>query len=239
MPLVEARHEPPRPLAPDAESVRSRYPPHAAFDHPLDAMRRLRRHRNTSSFPLVVCVGHGKTATKSLNKALVMLGWKTAHFYGAGVYGLLYGNAAEQQAHDFLFDRDRYGKHVDAVLDTPVVDFYSEILLAYPNARFILTLRDPASWLKSQQHFYCCYAKGCHNWLAPWRRGSNLVFGTECPSREQAIKRYVLHNRNVFDTVPRDRLLLMDIPGGAGWEQLCRFLGLPVPPSNWTFPSRH
>ena len=26
-------------------------------------------------------------------------------------------------------------KHVDAVLDTPVVDFYNEILLACPNAR--------------------------------------------------------------------------------------------------------
>ena len=29
--------------------------------------------------------------------------------------------------------------HVDAILDTPVVDFYNEIMLTYPNAKVILT----------------------------------------------------------------------------------------------------
>lgn len=71
------------------------YPAHNAFEHPRDALRKLRPKWNTSDFPLILCVGHGKTATKSLNKAFVMLGMHTAHFYGAGVYGLLYGNAAE------------------------------------------------------------------------------------------------------------------------------------------------
>ena len=167
--------------------------------------------------PPLGCIGQGKTATKSLNKALVMLGFQTAHFYGAGIYGLLYDNAAEDQRHEFLFNVNEK-RHVDAVLDTPVVEFYNEILLAYPKARIILTIREPRSWLKSQQKFYFGYARGCRNWLAPWRRGSNLVYGTECPTRAQALKRYVQHNRNVFDNVPRDRLLVMDIPGGDGGE---------------------
>lgn len=64
------------------------YPRHDAFTHPRDALQQLRardateRPRNTSDFPLLLCVGQGKTATKSLNKALVMLGFQTAHFYG-------------------------------------------------------------------------------------------------------------------------------------------------------------
>ena len=220
------------------------YPHHGAFQHPQDALRWLRPARNTSDFPLLVCIGQGKTATKSLNKALVMLGFQTAHFYGAGIYGLLYDNAAEDQRHEFLFNVHEK-RHVDAVLDTPVVEFYNEILLAYPKARIILTIREPRSWLKSQQKFYFGYARGCRNWLAPWRRGSNLVYGTECPTRAQALKRYVQHNRNVFDNVPRDRLLVMDIPGGDGWEKLVPFLNsflpqrVPMPPSNMTFPSRH
>jgi len=86
--------------------------------------------------------------------------------------------------------------------------------------------------------FYCCYAHGCKNWLEPWRRGSNLVYGTECPSPSQAIKRYVQHNRNVYDAVPRDRLLVMDIARGDGWDALAPFLGIPVP-HNLTFPNRH
>ena len=223
------------------------YPRHDAFSHPREALTRLRAQvsgGNTSDFPLLLCVGQGKTATKSLNKALVMLGFRTAHFYGAGVYGLLYDNAAEATNHQFLFNVNEE-KHVDAVLDTPVVDFYNEILLAYPNARVVLTVRGVRSWLKSQQKFYCCYARGCRRWLAPWRRGSNLVYGTECPSKEQAVKRYVQHNRNVFDNVHPDRLLVMDIPGGDGWEKLIPFLNsfLPqrveMPSANLTFPSRH
>ena len=226
------------------------YPRHSAFEHPRGALQRLRARdgasaaRNTSDFPLLLCIGQGKTATKSLNKAFVMLGLQTAHFYGAGVYGLLFDNAAEKAGHPFLFNVNE-AKHVDAVLDTPVVDFYNEILLAYPNARVILTVRAVKSWLKSQQKFYCCFARGCHRWLAPWRRGSNLVYGTECPTKEQAVKRYVQHNRNVYDNVPHDRLLVMDIPGGDGWEKLVPFLNsfmprrIPMPPSNFTFPSRH
>ena len=59
------------------------------------------------------------------------------------------------------------------------------------------------------------------------------------------MKRYVQHNRNVYDNVPHDRLLVMDIPGGDGWEKLVPFLNsfmprrIPMPPSNFTFPSRH
>ena len=215
---------------------RNRYPRHPAFDHPRDAIRRLRPMRNTSDFPLLLCVGHGKTATKSLNKALFMLGYNTAHFYGAGVYSLLYDNAAEDRYKEFLFNVAE-AKHVDAVLDTPVVDFYNEILLSYPNARVVLTVRRNDGWLKSQQSFYAHYSHSCKNWLAPWRRGSNLVFGTECPSPAQAMKRYLLHNRAVVDAVPQGRLLVMDIPGGDGWEKLCPFLGIPVP--NKTFPNRH
>lgn len=141
-------------------------------------------------------------------------------------------------SHHFLFNVHEQ-KHVQAVLDTPVVDFYNEILLSYPNARVILTVRGARSWIKSQQKFYGHYARGCRRWLAPWRRGSNLVYGTECPSKEQAMKRYVQHNRNVYDSVESSRLLVMDIPRGDGWDSLCPFLrkaGISheCPPTNLT-----
>ena len=222
--------------------TRSAYPAHDAFDHPRDALKSVRSGRwNTSNFPLILCIGQGKTATKSLNKAFVMLGMRTAHFYGAGVYGLLYDNAAEAKDHRFMFNVNE-ARHVDAVLDTPVVDFYNEILLSYPNAWVILTVRKARSWIKSQQKFYGYYSRGCRKWLTPWRRGSNLVYGTECPSKEQALKRYVQHNRNVYDSVDHSRLLVMDMLSGDGWNTLCPFLkkarrlGLSddCPPTNLT-----
>lgn len=81
----------------DADALTSpprEYPAHSAFVRPLDALRQLRPERKMSQFPLLICAGHGKTATKSLHNALIKLGYRTAHFYGAGVYGLLFGNAA-------------------------------------------------------------------------------------------------------------------------------------------------
>lgn len=218
---------------------RSGYPVHDAFDHPRDALKSLRSGMwNASDFPLLLCIGQGKTATKSLNKAFVMMGMNTAHFYGAGVYGLLFDNAAERSGHSFQFNVNE-PKHVAAVLDTPVVDFYHEILLSYPRAWVVLTVRKTRSWVKSQQKFYGGFAGGCRKWLAPWRRGSNLIYGTECPSKEQALKRYVQHNRNVYDSVDPSRLLVMDMPGGDGWDKLCPFLkkaGLSndCPPTNLT-----
>lgn len=223
---------------PPSSSCKREYPAHEAFMHPQEGLRKLRPQRNTSDYPLIIVVGHGKTATKSLNKAFVLLGgYRTAHFYGAGVYGLLFNNAAETVDYDFRFSREE-PSHVDAVLDTPVVDFYNEILLTYPNAKVILTVRDVKGWMRSRHKFYSYYSHGCHKWLAPWRRGAQYVYGTECPSREQALKRYLQHNRNVYDAVPVGRLLVMDIAGGDGWQKLCRFIGRPVP-TNITFPSRH
>ena len=226
-------------LSPSSSSSCTReYPAHEAFMHPQEGLRKLRPQRNTSDYPLIIVVGHGKTATKSLNKAFVLLGgYRTAHFYGAGVYGLLFNNAAETVDYDFRFSQEE-PTHVDAVLDTPVVDFYNEILLTYPNAKVILTVRDVKGWMRSRHKFYSYYSHGCHKWLAPWRRGAQYVYGTECPSREQALKRYLQHNRNVYDAVPAGRLLVMDIAGGDGWQKLCRFIGRPVP-TNITFPSRH
>lgn len=112
-------------------NCKHQYPPHEAFMHPQEGLRKLRPQRNTSDYPLIIVVGHGKTATKSLNKvrpcprhtpvrvppalqechlplakAFVLLGgYRTAHFYGAGVYGLLFNNAAEIVDYDFRFRR--------------------------------------------------------------------------------------------------------------------------------------
>ena len=102
------------------------------------------------------------------------LGFNTAHFYGAGVYGLLFDNAAEAAGRDFLFNVHEE-KHVMAVLDTPVVDFYNEIMLSYPNAWVILTVRKQRSWIKSQQKFYGGFARGCRKWTACPGTGSTTA----------------------------------------------------------------
>ena len=42
-------------------------------------------------------------------------------------------------------------------------------------------------------------------------------------------KKYLDYNARVISEIPPDRLLVMDIPAGDGWEKLCPFLGVPIP----------
>ena len=46
----------PVPASPDCKRA---YPAHEAFMHPQEGLRRLRPHRNTSDYPLILVVGHG------------------------------------------------------------------------------------------------------------------------------------------------------------------------------------
>eukprot|EP00635_Sarcinochrysidales_sp_CCMP3193_P014184 CAMPEP_0118892364 /NCGR_PEP_ID=MMETSP1166-20130328/1992_1 /TAXON_ID=1104430 /ORGANISM="Chrysoreinhardia sp, Strain CCMP3193" /LENGTH=609 /DNA_ID=CAMNT_0006831079 /DNA_START=29 /DNA_END=1861 /DNA_ORIENTATION=+ len=67
------------------------------------------------------------------------------------------------------------------------------------------------------------------------------VYASQCPSLLTAIKTYHNHNRHVIRTTPKDRLLVMDILKGDGFDKLCPFLQVdhcptgPFPHSkNWT-----
>ena len=51
-------------------------------------------------------------------------------------------------------DFDRALWRYDALTDTPCVLFAEELLTAYPNAKVILTYRDPDSWVVSMQRSY-------------------------------------------------------------------------------------
>jgi len=45
-------------------------------------------------------------------------------------------------------------KSYDAAVDTPVACVFKELAEAYPDTRFILTVRDMDSWLASTMHFF-------------------------------------------------------------------------------------
>ena len=55
--------------------------------------------------------------------------------------------------------------------------------------------------------------------------------GLPCPSRLQALKRYVQHNQAVVAMVPKEQLLILDIAedGDTVWKRLCAFLGKDIP----------
>ena len=99
----------------------------------------------TTGQPKVFCIGFHKTGTTSLGDALTTLGYR--------VTGLAGKNDPEIGNHVLDMARRLVGEF-DAFQDNPWPILYRELDAMCPGSKFILTLRDPEPWIRSQvRHF--------------------------------------------------------------------------------------
>jgi hypothetical protein len=129
-------------------------------------------------------------------------------------------------------DWDFFERH-DAFADTPIARIYPELDERYPDAKFILTLRDPDAWLRSFADQFA--AGGLDSFSAELHRD---LYGTDSFDAEACRGGLEAHAAAVkahFNGRPRS-LLLMDVAAGDGWGPLCAFLDKPSPAV--TFPRR-
>jgi hypothetical protein len=167
----------------------------------------------------VFCIGFHKTGTKTLRSALKILGYRVT-----GPNGVMNKNIA-RDVHSMT---DRLVEKYDAFQDNPWPILYRELDRKYPGSKFILTLRPSDKWISSiVKHF--------GKWKTPMRK---WIYGVAAPAGNESIyvRRYEKHNKEVpeyFKDRPED-LLVFKMSEGDGWEQLCPFLGHPIP--NKTFP---
>jgi len=183
----------------------------------------------------LIGAGYSKTGTMSLKAALEKLGYRCYHMEDAIVNyekgDLQMWNAYLEGQRDI--DWHKLFAEYDAALELSAV-CYRELMEAFPEARVILTVRDPEKWWESLlQTVEVHNARvGRSTFLPRFREFQRLfknlervVFGGFV--REVAIERYKQHVEEVKATVPPDRLLVFDVK--EGWEPLCHFLGVPVP----------
>lgn len=171
-------------------------------------------------------IGMHKTATTSLNKALVKLGfdsvhWKTAHWAKAVWEEMTTQGRSKTLERNYAF------------CDLPFTLLYEELDRAYPGSKFILTLRDEDEWLKSVEHHWSDANPYRHQWDAdPFtHKVHTALYGRRKFDAEVMLARYRRHNAEVrehFRGRPQD-LLVMDMSRGAGWYELCGFLRTPIP----------
>jgi len=134
-------------------------------------------------------------------------------------------------------------------VDWPGGYFYRELGEAYPDAKVLLSVRDPEPWERSFRE--TIWEMGFGQSLMPllararaevdpkWRRYLALVermfwgpqgtFADGHETPEQLIEQMRRHNEKVKQLVPAERLLVWEV--GEGWEPLCAFLGVEVPDS--------
>jgi hypothetical protein len=131
--------------------------------------------------------------------------------------------------------------------DWPGGYFYKELADFYPEAKVLLSVRDPESWERSFREtiWTMSYGKSLMPLLAHaraevdprferylalvdrmfWGPQGTFADGNAEPS--QLIEQMLRHHEQVKATIPADRLLVWEV--GEGWEPLCEFLDLPVP----------
>lgn len=169
-------------------------------------------------------IGMHKTATSSLNAALKLLGFDSAHWENAHWAKAIW-NEMTSDGRSLTLE-----KHY-ALCDLPIPLLYKELDKGYKSSKFILTIRDENGWIKSvENHWSYDHNKFRSAWDTDpvTHKMHRALYGQKGFNKELFLERYRNHNAEVleyFKDRPND-LLVFD---KQSWEPLCKFLSRPIP----------
>jgi len=185
---------------------------------------------SNGAFMKVIGAGFGRTGTMSLKVALEELGFGPCYHMT---------EAFDHPEHLPLWETAIGGEPVDwkqifgsyqAAVDWPTAAFYKELMEVYPEAKVLLTIRDPEKWYESTKHtiYTMLDAPDPSPML---RMATKLVweqtFDGKFDDHRYAMEVFKRHNEEVKKHVPPERLLVYEVKDG--WKPLCEFLGVEVP----------
>lgn len=167
-----------------------------------------------SKQPKVFCIGFHKTGTSSMARALRMLGYRVTGPNGQhdpDIAKNVYRMAA------------KLVKEYDAFQDNPRPIIYKWCHEQFPDAKFILTVRDPEKWYRSQGNF-----GEKETPMRKWIYGD--AYGSPMTDKDVYIARYKRHNAEVREYFRGNpNFVEVDITAENAWEKICPLLGKPVP----------
>ncbi|HEU5024391.1 MAG TPA: sulfotransferase [Spirillospora sp.] len=183
----------------------------------------------------VIGAGFGRTGTLSLRTALERLGFGPCHHMTAlfedPAQIHLWHEVAETAAPDW----DRVYDGYRATVDWPGAAYWRELARHYPEAKVVLTVRDPERWYQSARatifQSHTANLDGAPPDLVRMRDVADSIVWKGvlggCFDKDHAIRTFNEHNDAVRREIPSGRLL--EFEAADGWEPLCAFLGVPVP----------
>ena len=190
----------------------------------------------------VIGAGFGRTGTLSLKSALEKIGFGPCYhmievFPRPDHVAMWHRLAFENQ-----IDWDALFEGFQATVDWPSARWWREIAAHYPDAKVLLSVRDPEAWYKSMIETIYQPMK----WPVPddapdlVRLQNGMVrkailgetFDNRFEDKAHALEVFERHTQEVRDAIAPARLLVFDVR--EGWAPLCRFLDVQIP--NEPFP---
>jgi len=186
----------------------------------------------------VIGAGVGRTGTYSLKLAINQIGLGPCHHMEEVLHNMpaqvpLWSAAASGQP-----DWSRIFFGYKSTVDWPTACFFRDLVKEYPEARFVLTVRDPERWADSFSATIYKLIGGLDQapqemraWL---KMASDVIAQTGFPlglDRDELVQAFISHNEAVKEVIPASRLLEFEVKDG--WQPLCDFLEAPVPAANF------
>jgi hypothetical protein len=192
----------------------------------------------------VIGAGFGRTGTNSLQVALQELGFDKCHHMRELMENpdqMVYWQEALDTGST---DWDALFTGYQAAVGFPAVHFYKILMEAYPDAKIILTTRDPERWYDSVKNSIYKFSGTLplpsilRFIIPPFGRIYPLLrfiqqviwqgfFEGHFEDKDLAITKFKQRNESVMATVPTDRLLVYEVK--QGWKPLCDFLNVTLP----------
>jgi hypothetical protein len=189
----------------------------------------------------VLGAGFSRTGTFSLKRALERLGVGRCYHMHELFAHADHAQEWERAAAGVAVDWERMFEGYAAACDAPACLFWRELAEFYPEAKVILTVRDPTDWYESMRSTVVELMQRPSRVPDPGaqavlRMAQRLVLESFFAGRfgvaDEAIQRFELHCQAVRAAIPAERLLVYEV--AQGWAPLCTFLGVSVP--NEPFP---
>ncbi|MGE0592787.1 MAG: sulfotransferase family protein [Vicinamibacterales bacterium] len=181
-----------------------------------------------------ISLGVGRTGTYSLKLALNRLGFGPCHHMEEVLLNPATQVPLWTEAVNGRPDWDALYAGYESAVDWPTAGFWQELVAQYPDARFILTERDPDTWVQSfSGTIYPLLSQRdrLRPEALPWIDMSiGVIAKTGFPAGLDAAglrQAFVAHNDAVKAAIPSSQLLVFRVKDG--WGPLCAHLGVPVP----------
>ncbi|KAI1269160.1 hypothetical protein F5Y18DRAFT_415007 [Xylariaceae sp. FL1019] len=201
----------------------------------------------------VIVLSYCRNGTLGLYAALKILGYNPYHVVNIFEHGVPHIETTIEAIKGGQTGIGRYSREdfdkwfdgYDSVIEIPSFDLLDDFLIAYPDAKFILTTREPEAWLSSMkktiipantvhQHFPLSILKYFDAMM--WSRSRLAKTWRYCffptgdlQNHKSTVETYVAYNQRVRDSVPVEKLLEVKLEDGLGWQQICPFLEAPIP----------